>query len=1218
MTIAQNGDLDYRLDDNLNARKGRIFLTGTQALVRLPVMQRWLDHERGLNTAGFISGYRGSPLGRYDQELWRARKTLESENIHFLPAINEELGATAVLGSQQVESDQHRTVNGVFAIWYGKGPGVDRAGDALKHGNIYGSSPNGGVLVVAGDDHGCISSSMPHQSEFTMQAWGMPIVNPANIAEYLEYGLYGWALSRFSGTWVGFKAISETVESGSTVNLDTIQTRFDQPVEFNQPAGGLHYRWPDLPSLDIETRHTAKLQAVRAFMCSNTIDKLFCPSPQADIGIVTCGKAHLDLLEVFRRLGLSLGELERAGVRMYKVGLSFPLETTRMIEFKTGLKEILVIEEKGPVVEQQIKNLFYNLPDSSRPTVIGKTAVAGCNLLPAEGELRPSRIVQAVAEWLARHKPVLDRRHLVADFAAPKLLSNESDSVKRVPYFCSGCSHNISTKVPEGSRALAGIGCHFMASWMDRDTSGLIQMGGEGVDWVSHSMFTATRHVFQNLGDGTYFHSGFLAIRQAIAAGTNITYKILYNDAVAMTGGQPVDGALTVDAIAWQVEAEGAKAIAMVSDEPEKYIEHKHRFPKGTTFHDRSELDRVQRVLRDIRGVTVLIYDQTCAAEMHRRRKKKESPDPARRLFINTAVCEGCGDCSTQSNCLSIVPVETEFGRKRAIDQSSCNIDYSCVNGFCPSFVSVRGGKIRKAVGAVVDEDKLRSAVSALPMPEPYAWIGPYNLLVTGVGGTGVVTIGALISMAAHLEGKDASVLDFMGFSQKGGAVLSFVRLGVGPDALNQVRIDIQQADAILACDMVVGASIEALQTIKHGRTQIVANAHKIATAAFVRDPDANLHESALIEKMRFAAGAKNVVTCNGNALTQQLLGDTIMTNILLMGFAWQRGLIPVSLEALERAIELNGVAVDANKVAFGAGRLAAFDPKALQSLLGTPAYTPIAGPAEISLADLVEHRAAFLTKYQNLALADDYCRFVACVQTRETEVFGADTPLLLTRAVARYYAKLLAYKDEYEVARLYADGEFVRQLSQQFDGDFKLEFHMAPPLISRRQGEGGAPKKIVFGSWMSMAFKILARGKFLRGTPFDVFGYTAERKRERKLIDGYAALIGELLPKLSHGNLDVMVAIAEIPEKIRGYGHIKLASIMVAKQRERELLSRLDKSGTNMTTASLGSQHKGQCAAETLRLIPVYVEYMFPQGTQGQSAALQSHAGERGYKDPA
>lgn len=1189
MTIARNSDLDYRLDDNLldyrlsdnlNARKDRIFLTGTQALVRLPIMQRWLDQESGLNTAGFITGYRGSPLGRYDLELWRARKTLESENIRFLPAINEELAATAVLGSQQVESDLHRTADGVFAIWYGKGPGVDRSGDALKHGNIYGSSPNGGVLVVAGDDHGCVSSSMPHQSDFAMQAWGMPIVNPANIAEYLEFGLYGWALSRFSGTWVGFKAISETVESASTVNLDTIRTRFDQPVEFSQPASGLHYRWPDLPSLDIETRHAVKLQAVHAFARSNSIDKLFCPSPQADIGIVTCGKAHLDLLEVFRRLGLSLDELECAGVRMYKVGLSFPLESTRMLEFKTGLKEILVIEEKGPVVEHQIKNLFFNLPDSSRPTVIGKTTAAGCNLLPSEGELKPSRIAQVVAEWLARHKPMLDRRHLIALFAAPKLLSNESDSVKRVPYFCPGCSHNTSTKVPEGSRALAGIGCHFMASWMDRDTSGLIQMGGEGVDWVSHSMFTETNHVFQNLGDGTYFHSGFLAIRQAIAAGTNITYKILYNDAVAMTGGQPVDGTLSPDAIAWQVMAEGAKAIAIVSNEPEKYIAHKHRFPKETTFYNRSELDHVQLMLRDIPGVTVLVYDQTCAAEMHRRRKKKELPDPARRLFINAAVCENCGDCSTQSNCLSIVPLETEFGRKRAIDQSSCNTDYSCVNGFCPSFVSVLGGKIRKAVGTAVDEDKLRAVVSALPIPEPYAWTGPYDLLVTGVGGTGVVTVGALISMAAHLEGKEASVLDFSGFSQKGGAVLSFVRLGVGPDVLIQARIDTQQANAVLACDMVVGTSTEALQTIKHGHTRIVANEHKIATAAFVKDPDVNLHESALMEKMQFAAGAENVVTCNGNALAQQLLGDTIVTNILLMGFAWQCGLIPVSLKALERAIELNGVAVDANKMAFGAGRLAAVDQEALQSLLGTQASTVIANPTENSLADLIEHRAAFLTSYQNTALADDYCRFVSRVQTRETEVFGAEAPLLLTRAVARYYAKLLAYKDEYEVARLYTDGEFVRQLNLQFEGDFKLKFHMSPPFIAHPQGEGKAPKNIVFGSWMSMALKILAKGKFLRGTPFDVFGYTAERKHERKLIKHYAALIGELLPKLNHDNLDVMVAIAEIPEKIRGYGHNKLASIMVAEQREKVLLSRLDKAASNKTIASPESQHKRKSAA--------------------------------------
>jgi indolepyruvate ferredoxin oxidoreductase len=1182
----------YQLDDNMTAQAGQIFITGTQALVRLPLMQRQLDREQGLNTAGFVSGYRGSPLGGYDQALWRVRKMLQKENIRFLPAVNEELGATAVLGSQQVENDPARTVDGVFAIWYGKGPGVDRAGDALKHGNAYGSSPNGGVLVVAGDDHGCASSSMPHQSDFAMQAWGMPIVNPSNIAEYLEFGLYGWALSRFSGAWVGFKAISETVEGGSTVNLDKIQTRFNAPVDFNRPSSGLHYRWPDLPSLVIEARLDKKLDAVRAFAHNNSIDKLFSPSPHADIGVVTCGKAHLDLLEVFRRLGLTLSDLEHAGIRMYKVGLSFPIETTRILKFAKGLKEILVVEEKGPVVEQQVKYLLYNLSELSRPIVIGKLDSSCQRLLPSIGEIRPSLLMEVVAEWIAHHKPGLDRRIVVGDFTAPKLIANDSDGVKRVPYFCSGCPHSSSTKVPDGSRAQAGIGCHFMASWMDRETSGLIQMGGEGVDWVSHSMFSTTKHVFQNLGDGTYFHSGFLAIRQAIAAKTNITYKILYNDAVAMTGGQPVDGVLKVDGIAMQLEAEGATKIVVVSDAPEKYAGHEHLFPKLTTFHDRSELDAVQRNLRDIQGVTVLIYDQACAAEKRRRRKKNEILDPAHRLFINTAVCEGCGDCGAQSNCLSITPVETEFGRKRVIDQSSCNKDYSCVNGFCPSFVSVRGGKIRKAVGASIDSAALRAAVTKLVLPEVHTWTGPYDLLVTGVGGTGVVTVGALITMAAHLEGKHASVLDFMGFAQKGGSVLSFVRLGVKPDLLNQMRIDTQQADAVLACDMVVGASIEALQTIRKDRTRIVANSHGIHTAAFVNNPDASLHEKGLIEKMKSAAGAINVSTCDAQLLAQQFLGDTIVANILLMGFAWQRGIIPVTLVALERAIELNGVAVESNKTAFNVGRLAAFDFKILQELSGSSSIgMPKVDADPDNVGALVERRVTFLTKYQNIGYASRYQQLVDSVRRREIELFGSTSPLLLTRAVAQYYSKLLAYKDEYEVARLYTDGEFSKSLAAQFEGEYKLEFHMAPPTFARGDG---APKKIVFGSWMWKALRILAKGKLLRGTVFDIFGYTMERIQERKLANDYATLIQNLLPKLTPDNLNIIISIAKIPESIRGYGHVKLASIVLAKTRENELLSRL-----NCSDVDAGSQfnkpfsertHKEK-AVDAIKKIPIIVE---------------------------
>ncbi|HEX7385581.1 MAG TPA: indolepyruvate ferredoxin oxidoreductase family protein, partial [Burkholderiaceae bacterium] len=929
--VASRALRDYQLADNLAAARGAVFLTGTQALVRLLLMQRRLDAARGLNTAGFVSGYRGSPLGMVDQQLWKAKKFLDEAGVQFLPAINEDLAATACLGTQRVALDPKRTVDGVAALWYGKGPGVDRSGDALKHGNAYGSSPLGGVLVVAGDDHGCVSSSMPHQSDLAMQAWSMPVLHPANVAEYLEFGLYGWALSRFSGAWVGFKAISEVVESAMTVDLDAVPLDFTAPIDF-VPAMPLHVKAVDLPSLEIEARLAAKLDAVRAFARLNSVDKHVVSSPNATLGIVTVGKAHFDFMEVLRRLSLDPNSLAAAGVRVYKVGLVFPIEPTRMVEFAQGLEEILVIEEKAPVVERQIKELLYALPDVQRARIAGKTMPDGSTpLVPALGELRPSRIMPTVAEWLARLNPMLDRRHLVVDFTMPALLSNEADAVKRAPYFCSGCPHNTSTKVPEGSRALAGIGCHFMASWMDRQTSGLIQMGAEGVDWAAHSRFTSERHVFQNLGDGTYFHSGLLAIRQAIAAGANLTYKLLYNDAVAMTGGQPVDGHIGVPEIARQVEAEGAGRVAIVSDDIARYRGREAEFPKGTTFHPREKMDAVQRELREVPGVTLLIYDQTCAAEKRRRRKKGELEDPKRRVFINEQVCEGCGDCGTASNCLSVIPVETDWGRKRAIDQSTCNKDYSCVNGFCPSFVTVEGAVLRKRVGSGVAPEALARELAAIPEPAPWRWTGPFDLLVTGVGGTGVVTVGALVTMAAHLEGKQASVLDFMGFAQKGGAVLSFVRLALTPDQLNQVRIDTQQADALLACDMVVGASPEALGTIKHGRTVVLVNTHELATAAFVRDPDADLHAGGLLAKLRHAAGAGRVHATDAQQIAQAMLGDTLPANIVMLGALFQRGLVPLSEAALLKAIELNGVAVETNRVAFGLGRLAVAEPEALR-----------------------------------------------------------------------------------------------------------------------------------------------------------------------------------------------------------------------------------------------------------------------------------------------
>ncbi len=1158
---------DYALADNLGADAGTVFLTGTQALIRLALMQRRVDAAAGVASQGFISGYRGSPLGMVDQQAWKAAKLLDAAGVKFLPAINEELGATAVLGTQRVESDPERTAEGVFAMWYGKGPGVDRAGDALKHGNAYGSSPHGGVLVVAGDDHGCVSSSMPHQSDLTMQSWHMPVLAPANVAEYLEFGLYGWALSRFSGNWVGFTALSEVVESGSTVDLDETSARVaawksaaevKAATGFVEPADGLHYRWPDLPSLKIEQRVHAKLDAARAFARVNAIDRDIVVAPRASVGIVTCGKAHFDLLEVFRRLDIPLDALAAAGVRIHKIGLAYPLEPTRMDAFADGLEEILVIEEKAGLVEQQLRDRFYNR--AMRPTIVGKHDANGKPLVSELGELRPSRLIEIVAAWLAARFPQLDRRELVRDFTVPELLSNAGDAVKRVPYFCAGCPHNTSTKVPEGSRAQAGIGCHFMASWMDRDTEGLIQMGGEGVDWVSHSMFTKVPHVFQNLGDGTYYHSGYLAIRQAIAANTNVTYKILFNDAVAMTGGQPVDGIISVDGIARQVEAEGATKVVVLSDDIAKYDAIHAKFPAGTEFHDRAELDAVQRRLREMKGVTILIYEQTCAAEKRRRRKKGELVDPARRLFINERVCEGCGDCSVQSNCVAVVPLETDLGRKRVIDQSSCNKDYSCAKGFCPSFVGVVGGAPRKRAGALAGpaKERFESVVAGLPTPAPHAWTGPYDLLVTGVGGTGVVTVGAVIAMAAHLEGHSASVLDFMGFAQKGGSVLSFVRLAEDKAALNQVRIDAQQADAVLACDVVVAASADALQTVRRGRTRVLANRHEIAVAESLSNPDADLHVDALLDKLEFAAGADRVETMDAQRLAQDFLGDSIVANILAMGYAWQRGLVPVALPAMLRAIELNGVAVASNKAAFSLGRLAAADPAAARELLHEP--DPASERVE-SLDELVERSACFLTAYQNAAWAARYRRIVDAVRERERSVAGPQSAMPLTRAVATQLRKLMAYKDEYEVARLYTDGEFQKRIAEEFEGaGMTLEFYMAPPtFVKPKDGRAAAPKKVRFGPWLLPVLKVLARGKGLRGTAFDPFGRTEERRLERRLIADYEARVDELCAGLSSDKLGVATAIANIPATIRGYGHVKLASLAIARARESELLNRFD-----------------------------------------------------------
>jgi indolepyruvate ferredoxin oxidoreductase len=1118
----QRSLVTYKLEDRYEMERGRVFMTGTQALVRIALDQARRDRQAGRKTGGFISGYRGSPLGGLDLELWRLGKKLKDSRIEFLPAVNEDLAATAVLGSQQVETDPKREVEGVFALWYGKGPGVDRAGDALKHGNAYGSSPNGGVLVVAGDDHGCVSSSMPHQSDVAFMAWFMPTLNPASVSEYLEFGEYGYALSRYSGMWVGFKAVSETVESGASFELKP-DRQFNQPG-FAIPPTGLHYRWPDLPGPQIEERMEAKKQAVFAFAEANPIDRHIYELRDARFGIVTTGKAHLDLMEALRLLGIGEAECRALGIDIYKVGMVWPLARRDALDFVRGKEEVLVIEEKRGIIESQFKEYFYDWPGDKPKRMVGKRDEAGERLVPWTGELSPRQLAPIVAKRLDGIFPGHDFSARARALTDEPVAALSVPGATRTPYFCSGCPHNTSTKVPEGSTALAGIGCHFMASWMDRETTSLIQMGGEGVNWAASSLFTGRGHVFQNLGEGTYYHSGSMAIRQAIAAKANITYKILFNDAVAMTGGQPVDGPVSVHAIAAEVRAEGVERIALVSDAPEKFA--LQDFPAGTSIHHRRELDSVQRELREVKSVSVLIYEQTCATEKRRRRKRGTMEDPKKFVVINELVCEGCGDCSVESNCLSVEPLETEFGTKRRVNQSSCNKDFSCLNGFCPSFVTVEGATRRKKSGVEVD---LASLAADLAQPELPSLDKPFDLLVTGVGGTGVVTVGQLITMGAHLEGRGATVLDFTGFAQKFGPVLSFVRVGATPDAINQVRIDAGAADALIGCDIVVSSSPKASATYRRGMKAAV-NLAKMPTGDIVRRRDADLAVDQRLAAIGSVVGQDALAAVDANRLSEKLMGDTVFANVMMLGFAWQLGLVPVGHEALRQAIELNGVAIEANHRAFLIGRIAAAKPEALAGLL-----EPKPAASE-TLDQIISKREAFLTDYQDAAYAARYRATVDKVRAAEVSLGSEE----LTKAVARSLFKLMAYKDEYEVARLHTQTGLKQKLEAEFEGGYRIVHHLAPPMMGGETDARGRPLKRSFGPWIRKPFHVLARMKRLRGTAFDIFGYTAERRMERELIGWYEGKVEEALVRLSPENRTALAEAMSLPMQMRGFGPVK------------------------------------------------------------------------------
>ena len=1170
------------LDDKYALQSGRAFMSGVQALVRLPMLQRTRDLRAGLNTAGFISGYRGSPLGGYDQALWAAKKHLADNHIVFQPGVNEELGATAVWGTQQLDLyPKEAKYDGVFGIWYGKGPGVDRCSDVFKHANMAGTSKHGGVIAIAADDHVSKSSTAPHQSDHIFKACGLPVFFPSNVQDILDMGLHAIAMSRFSGVWSGMKTIQEVVESSSSVLVDPDRVKIVIPEDFIMPPGGLHIRWPDAP-LEQEARlMDFKWYAALAYVRANKLNHNVVSGPNDRFGIIASGKAFNDTRQALADLGLDDDTCRSLGIRLHKVNVVWPLEATITRDFAQGLQEILVVEEKRQVIEYQLKEELYNWRADVRPNVLGKFDEPEGDadqegpfggrggewsrsnpsenwLLRAKADLTPAIIAKAIAKRLKKLGvgsdivARMDQRLATIEGRERQLSELKVDTGDRAPWFCSGCPHNTSTRVPEGSRAVAGIGCHYMTVWMDRSTSTFTQMGGEGVPWVGQAPFSTEQHIFANLGDGTYFHSGLLAIRQSIAAGVNITYKVLYNDAVAMTGGQQVGERAeghTVLQIMNSLLSEGVTKLIIVTDEPQKY--DGVALGTGVTVHHRDQLDALQRQFREILGTTVIIYDQTCATEKRRRRKRGKLADPEKRVVINELVCEGCGDCSVQSNCLSVEPVETEFGRKRRINQNSCNKDYSCVKGFCPSFVTVEGGQLKKP-----KKEQKGSLAGLPPLPEPALPLAEeaWGIVVGGVGGTGVITIGSLLGMAAHLEGKGVVTQDAGGLAQKGGATWSHIQIANRAEAIYTTKVDTAKADLVIACDSIVGAAKYTLTVMQAGRTFVALNTHGTPTAAFVTNADWQFPGGHCEAAIRASVGAELVGAFDAEQVAVAMLGDSIYTNPLMLGYAWQRGRIPLSFAALMRAMELNNVQVDNNKAAFEWGRRCAHDLAAVQAMF--KAHTVIEFVKKSGLDEMVAKRVDFLTGYQDAAYAARYKSFVDKVRAAEKPLVSAGGGTALTEAVARYLFKLMAYKDEYEVARLHTDPAFTAKVAGMFEGDYKLVHHLAPPLIAKKNERGELIKQ-PFGPWIRTAFGLLAKLKGLRGTALDVFGRSEERKMERALITEYQDCINELLQTLNAGNRTLAAEIARIPEDIRGYGHVKERHLKAARPKWQALMSR-------------------------------------------------------------
>ena len=1148
------------LDDKYSLDVGRAFMSGVQALVKLPMLQRQRDALQGKNTAGFISGYRGSPLGTYDQALWKAKKYLHAQNIVFQPGVNEELAATALWGTQQLgfAPAGSNKFDGVFGIWYGKGPGVDRCADVFKHANMAGTTPWGGVLAVAGDDHVAKSSTAAHQSDHIFKACGTPVFFPASVQDILDLGVHAFAMSRFSGIWSGMKTIQEIVESSATAVIDPERVKIVLP-DFEMPAGGVHIRWPD-DALSQEARlFDFKWYAALAYIRANRLNHNVLQGPNDRFGLIASGKAYNDTRQALLDLGLDDDTCRRIGIRLHKVTVVWPLEAQATREFATGLQEILVVEEKRQVIEYQLKEELYNWRSDVRPVVLGKFNEAdegggewsvpnprAGTLLRANADLNPSLIAKAIAQRLLKLGVDADvasriNAQLAIITAKEQAMSVSVVTADRQPWFCSGCPHNTSTKVPEGSRAMAGIGCHFMSLWMDRSTAGFTQMGGEGTPWVGQQPFVNDQHIFANIGDGTYFHSGILAVRQSVAAGVNITYKILYNDAVAMTGGQPIgersEGHTTLQ-IAQSMRAEGAKRIAIVTDEPEKY-DGADLVADVNVYH-RTLLDQVQREMREVKGCSVIIYDQTCATEKRRRRKRGTMVDPALRVVINEAVCEGCGDCSTQSNCLSVEPLETEFGRKRTINQNTCNKDVSCLKGFCPSFVTVEGGQLKKKAKGVS-----RIALPEIELPLPtlpetqHAW----GTVVAGVGGTGVITIGQLLGMAAHIEGKGIVTQDSAGLAQKGGATWSHVLIADDQESIRTTRVSMAAADLIIGCDPIVSAGKETLQRMLQGRTHVALNAYSTPTAAFVKNANWQNPAEQCAADIANAVGLEGLSAFDANRVSTQVLGDTIYINPMLLGFAWQKGWVPLGHEALMRAIELNDVAVAQNIAAFEWGRHCAHHWNVVDALLAPAQVIQFHKPQGVDA--LVAKRVAFLTDYQNASYAKRYSDIVLRVKAAEAAFHKTS----LSEAVARNLFKLMAYKDEYEVARLHTNTAFLQKIGDMFEGDYTVNYHLAPPIISKTN-EKGELKKQKFGPLMLTGFKLLKHFKVLRGTPLDIFGNTEEREMERALIGEYVASIDEVLAKLNADNHALALEIANLPDAVKGFGHVKARNVVAVRSK--------------------------------------------------------------------